>query len=108
MSEAREIEINETRSFRKSLNKLSSDKHALVEDEIEKIIEAPGLGERKKGDLSHMWVHKFKIDSQEVLLAYSWVEDKMVLTLMYLGPHQNFYSDAKNRRKADLKIIDLG
>lgn len=105
MSEASNIEVNETSTFRKSLNRLSEDKRSLVEEEIEKIIEDPDLGEQKKGDLSHMWVHKFKLDRQEVLLGYSWLKDKLVLTLMYLGPHENFYSDAKKRRKADLKII---
>ena len=105
MSEANEIEINETRNFRKALDKISDEKRYLVEDEIEIIINDPDIGKQKKGDLSHLWVHKFKIDLQEVLLGYSWVEDKLVLTLMYLGSHQNFYADAKKRRKADLKII---
>ncbi|EHH1048574.1 type II toxin-antitoxin system RelE/ParE family toxin [Vibrio parahaemolyticus] len=99
------INVFESRSFEKHMNKLSEAQCEVVEDEIDKIIENPELGTRKKGDLSHLWVHKFKMDNQEVLLGYSWVEGKLELYLLNIGPHENFYTALKKRRKADLKII---
>lgn len=105
MSDEREIEVYEARTFSKALARLTDAQRDLVDDEIDKIIDDPEIGERKKGDLSHIRVHTFKMDAQEVLLGYSWQEEKLVIYLLYLGPHKNFYRDAKKRRKADLRII---
>ncbi len=108
MSDAQEektIEVYETRRFEKQLSKLSEAECVVVEDEIDKIIENPELGTRKKGDLSHLWVHKFKLDKQEVLLGYSWVEGKLELYLLNIGSHENYYDSMKKSRKADLKLI---
>ncbi|WP_347363448.1 type II toxin-antitoxin system RelE/ParE family toxin [Vibrio vulnificus] len=105
VQEENPIEVYETRRFEKQLSKLSEAQCTVVEDEIDKIIENPELGTRKKGDLSHLWVHKFKMDKQEVLLGYSWVEDKLELYLLNVGPHENYYESMKKSRKADLKLI---
>lgn len=99
------IEVYGTRRFEKQMDKLSEAQCEVVEDEIDKIIENPEIGTRKKGDLSHLWVHKFKLDKQEVLLGYSWVEDKLELYLLNIGPHENYYDSMKKSRKADLKLI---
>lgn len=100
-----EIDVVQTRMFRKAFERLTRDQKDLVDKEIGKIIEDPEIRDRKKGDLSHLWVHKFKLNSQEVLLGYSWEEEKLTIYLLNLGPHENFYRAAKSRRKADLKII---
>lgn len=55
----------------------------------------PFLGEQKKGDLSFMRVHKFKMAKQLTLLGYSHEEGTVVLELLALGTHENFYRDAK-------------
>lgn len=102
---ASKIDVYESRSFEKQMGKLSEAQCEIVEDEIDKLIVNPELGTRKRGDLSHLWVHKFKMDNQEVLLGYSWVEDKLELYLLNIGPHENFYTEMKRRRKADLKVI---
>lgn len=105
MSEdGREIEIYQSNVFRKSLARLSEKQQDLVDDEIGLIAENPAIGERKKGDLSHLWVHKFKLDGRETLLGYSWVEQKLELYLLHFGSHENFYKSAKNRRDADLDL----
>ncbi|END5390998.1 type II toxin-antitoxin system RelE/ParE family toxin [Vibrio vulnificus] len=101
----KQIDVYEARRFEKQMDKLSEAQCEVVEDEIDKIIENPLLGTLKKGDLSHLRVHKFKMDNQEVLLGYSWVEDKWSLYLLSIGPHENFYSAMKKSRKADLKLI---
>lgn len=103
--ERREIDVFESRRFEKAKNKLSQAQLEIVEDEIDKIIADPEIGELKKGDLAHLRVHKFKLDNQLVLLGYSWVEQKLELYLLNIGPHENFYPKMKEHRKTDLKII---
>jgi mRNA-degrading endonuclease RelE of RelBE toxin-antitoxin system len=97
--------VYETRRFAKALGKLSEPIKVLVEDEIENIIADPLLGEKKKGDLSHLWIHKFKIDNQEWLLGYNWNEEQIVIHLLQLGSHENYYLEARRQRKGDLKKI---
>lgn len=99
------IDVYESTIFSKQLAKLSEEQLKIVEDEIDKIIDAPELGERKVGDLDYLWVHKFKIEGLLVLLGYSWVEGKLELYLLNIGPHENFYQQIKKRRKADIQLI---
>jgi hypothetical protein len=77
----------------------------VVEDEIEKIIEDPEIGEQKKGDLAFLRVHKFQLDKQLALLGYSWIEDRLEIYLLQLGSHENFYKKMKGQRKLDQKLI---
>lgn len=100
------IEVFESRVFKKVMDTLDEETLRLVDDEIDKIIENPEIGTQKKGDLNYLWVHKFKIDGQELMLGYNWNEGRLELHLLNLGPHENFYRDAKKRRKADLNIIN--
>jgi hypothetical protein len=51
------------------------------------------VGEEKKGDLSGVYVYKFKIHHQEYLLAYEWIPQERLL--LALGVHENFYRDLK-------------
>ena len=62
------------------------------------MIKTPLLGARKKGDLSDVLVHKFKLTKQETLLAYCYEEAEEAeetITLLALGSHENFYRDLK-------------
>lgn len=103
--EQSEVKVFETRRFEKALDKLPEAQLKVVEDEIENIIEDPEIGELKKGDLSHLRVHKFKMNKNQVLLGYSWFEDRLELYLLQIGPHENFYQKQKTQRKADLKLM---
>jgi len=105
MSAENEIEVFETPTFRKIFKKLSESQKVLVENEIDKIIDNPDIGEQKKNNLSYLWVHKFKINNQLTLLGYSWNKSKLELFLLNISSHENFYKDADKRRKADIKII---
>lgn len=100
-----EVSVYEANRFSKALSKLSNKYQKIVEDEIDQIIADPDLGEQKKGDLNHLWVHKFKIGKQEWLLGYNWAEEKLTINLLQIGSHENYYKEAKNKRKSDLKII---
>lgn len=55
----------------------------------------PNIGEQKKGDLAFLQVHKFKMNKQLTLLGYSFDDGALVLELMALGSHENFYRDLK-------------
>lgn len=103
--EQNEIEVFESNLFSKQLKKLSAYDLRIVEDEIERVIESPEIGEQKKGDLSYLRVHKFKVRGQLILLGYAWKDAELQLYLLSVGPHENFYDDLRERRKADLKLI---
>ncbi len=99
------IEVFETPTFKKSFKKLTTQEKDFVEEEIDKIIKDPDIGVQKKGDLSHLWVHKFIIFNQQILLGYSWKKAVLELYLLNMGVHENFYRDAKSRHKQDIKIL---
>ncbi|WP_255349452.1 type II toxin-antitoxin system RelE/ParE family toxin [Thioalkalivibrio sp. ALE20] len=105
MSAERRIEIRQTPTFRKAFKRLSEKQKDRVDDEIDRLVENPELGTRERGDLAHLWVHKFRLEGQEILLGYAWDEGQLVLTLMNLAPHENFYQAARKRRDADLKFL---
>jgi mRNA-degrading endonuclease RelE of RelBE toxin-antitoxin system len=100
-----EIEVYESPIFKKALDKLPDDDVAIIEDEVDVIIADPEIGRQKKGDLSYLRVHKFSLNGHQVLLGYNWQKEKLTLHLLNIGPHENFYDNAKKRRKADLKFI---
>ncbi|WP_250655035.1 type II toxin-antitoxin system RelE/ParE family toxin [Alkalimarinus coralli] len=103
--EKTEIEVYTTRTFDRVYDRLSDDNQEVVDNEIEEIIKNPKIGQQKKGDLQHLRVHKFSLEDSQILLGYHFNDKALEVYLMYLGPHENFYRDAKQRRKADLKII---
>ena len=90
------LTIKQSNSFKKTVKKLPKQHKAILDGEVRKLINHPDLGERKKGDLDFLRVHKFKLLNQEVLLGYMYEEDEIILTLLKLGTHENFYRDIKN------------
>jgi mRNA-degrading endonuclease RelE of RelBE toxin-antitoxin system len=88
--------IKQSNAFKKCVIKLSKQHKTMLDDEIRNLVNNPEIGERKKGDLDFLRVHKFKLSNQEVLLGYMYEEDKIVLTLLKLSAHENFYRDIKN------------
>ena len=56
-------------------------------------MEEPTIGEQKKGDLAYLRVYKFKMVNQPTLLGYSYEDGAVVLELIALGSHENFYRD---------------
>lgn len=90
------LTIKQSNSFKKTVKKLPKQHKAILDEEVRKLVNNPDLGERKKGDLDFLRVHKFKLLNQEVLLGYMYEEDEIILTLLKLGVHENFYRDIKN------------
>ena len=90
------MQIFQTNRFKKAYKKLHPNQLNDVNSAIEKIIGNPVLGEQKKGALSWLRVYKFKVLGQLTLLGYNIKKnEKIVLTLVNIGPHENFYRDLK-------------
>jgi mRNA interferase RelE/StbE len=82
-------------TFKKVYKKLHNSEKLVVNDAIREIVKNPKIGQEKKGDLSGVFVYKFKIHHQEMLLAYEWSTlDRLLLAL---GTHENFYRDLKRQ-----------
>jgi mRNA-degrading endonuclease YafQ of YafQ-DinJ toxin-antitoxin module len=96
------MQIVQTGQFKKSYKKLHPNQLPEVNAAINAIERNPNIGEQKQGDLSWLKVYKFKLLGQLTLIGYSMSEDKNVqndnatLTLVALGPHENFYRTIKN------------
>lgn len=82
-------------SFKRAYKKLHAGHKVIVNDAIKAILENPLIGEEKKGDLSGIFIYKFKLNNQEFLLAYEW--DALNRLLINLGVHENFYRDLKRK-----------
>lgn len=89
-------QLLQTPSFKKSVKKLHKNQKADLDKAIRELLNNPHIGEQKKGGLSFMRVHKFKMSKQLTLLGYSHEEGTIVLELLNLGTHENFYRDIKS------------
>lgn len=87
--------VLQTPSFKKAAKKLKKNQKADLDDAVRSLLENPIIGEQKKGDLSFMRVYKFKMVKQLTLLGYSYEDGTIVLELLALGSHEDFYRDAK-------------
>ena len=79
-----------------------SDLHGLLQQKeldaaVKALMAKPALGEQKKGDLAFLRVYKFNMNKQLTLLGYSFDDGTLILELMALGSHENFYRDIKRR-----------
>lgn len=91
------MKIIQSRSFEQRVKKLHQAQKMILDEQIRLILEDPDIGDEKKGDLSEVFVHKFKIKNIQFLLAYRFNEEK--LELMMIGPHQNYYRELKKYLK---------
>jgi mRNA-degrading endonuclease YafQ of YafQ-DinJ toxin-antitoxin module len=82
-------------SFEKVVKKLHANAKLDLDEAIKELTLNPLAGDMKKGDLNGIRVFKFKMVRQLTLLAYMYNENEKILTLLALGPHENFYRDLK-------------
>jgi len=87
--------VLQTPTFKKAVKKLKANQKKVLDNAVKALMEAPTLGEQKKGDLSFLRVYKFKMNKQLTLLGYSFDDGTLILELMALGSHENFYRDIK-------------
>ncbi len=87
-----------TPSFARVAKKLHAKDKGVLDEAVKAVAQAPLLGEEKRGDLAGVFVHKFKLNNQETLLAYELRPSKLApaeIVLLALGPHENFYTQLK-------------
>lgn len=89
------MKVQQSGIFKRRVKKLHADEKKALDKAVRVIINDPGIGERKTGDLAGVQVYKYKHRAQENLLAYRFVEGELLLTLVALGSHENFYRDLK-------------
>lgn len=88
-------EVRQTRRFARAYKKLHDNVAADVDAAIDKVASNPDIGEKKKGDLAQLWVHKFRSQGQLYLLGYTRDDGLRLVYLEAVGPHENFYRDIK-------------
>jgi len=87
--------VIQMRRFVRQYKKLNDKTAKEVDDAVVQIASKPSIGEKKKGDLSKLWVFKFKSNNQLYLLGYSINDGLRIVYLDSIGPHENFYRDIK-------------
>ena len=90
------IVVEQMPVFKKAYKKLHRQQKTKVNEAIHAIIENPKIGQEKKGDLTGIFIYKFKIHHQKMLLAYEWTPKKRIL--LALGVHENFYRNLKKSK----------
>lgn len=87
-----------TPSFARTAKKLHAKDKAILDAAVKAVAGDHTIGEEKRGDLNGVFVHKFKLNNLETLLAYRLQPDKVEpreLVLLAVGPHENFYVQLK-------------
>lgn len=87
--------VLQTRRFSRQYKKLHDNIAADVDAAVDEVRQKPEIGERKKGDLSALYVFKFHSVGQLYLLGYTLDEGVRLIYLEAVGPHENFYRDLK-------------
>jgi len=87
------VQVFQSSAFARSYKKLHNKQRQDVDAAVEVIVKDPLAGEPKRGDLSGVYVYKFKSQTQLMLLAYEF--EPKTRNLLLLGTHENFYRDLK-------------
>ena len=89
--------ILQSRSFERKVKKLTKREKNTLNEQIRRIMDNPFIGSEKKGDLRGVYVHKFKLQTVQYLMAYRFVGGD--LELVMIGPHENYYRELKSYLK---------
>ena len=91
--------VLQTPTFKKAVKKLHKNQKNDLDKAIKILMDEPQAdeqkAEQKKGDLAYLRGYKFKMVNQLTLLGYSDEDGAIVLELINLGSHENFYRDMK-------------
>ncbi len=87
--------VIQMRRFARQYKKLNDKNAKDVDEAVVKISKMPALGQKKRGDLSKLWVFKFKSNNQLFLLGYTLEDELRLIYLESIGSHENFYRDIK-------------
>jgi len=92
--------LQDVRNFHNVKKKLPPSLREEIDRQVDQLSEDPSIGTQKTGDLKRVWMHRFSFLGQQYLLAYHFDESTMLLTLLAIGGHENFYRDLKKYLKA--------
>ena len=79
------------------MKKQSRPFQLVIEDETERILKDPEIGEIKRGDLTGFRVRKFTFHKQQYLIAYK-MQGKDIFFYV-IDTHENFYRELKRYMK---------
>ena len=91
------IELRQTPTFKRAYKKLRDNERGGVNKAVRYIADNPETGELKTGDLAGVRVYKFRLYDRQILLAYSF-DGEVIILLLALGVHENFYRDLKKNK----------
>ena len=89
------MKVIEKTGFRKSAKKLHVKERIDLEKAVADIVGDIRVGKLKAGDLDGIRTHKFKMVGQLTLIAYTYADEVLTLTLLAFGSHENFYRNLK-------------
>ena len=89
------MQVLQSRQFAKAVKKLHANQKADLDKAVQLLMHDPLIGDLKSGDLGGVRVYKFKMVNELNLLAYSYEDEVLTLSLLALGAHENFYRDLK-------------
>ena len=95
------LTVLSTASFDRLVKKLHAKDKKVLDTAVVEVAKNLLIGEEKRGDLAGVFVYKFKLNNQEILLAYKLQPDKVNPTefvLLSIGPHENFYDQLKRAK----------
>lgn len=76
------MRVFQSKSFAKKVKKLTKNNKLELNKVIRLILENPDIGTEKKGDLIRIFVYKYKIKTQQYLLAYRFSDFELELVKM--------------------------
>jgi mRNA-degrading endonuclease RelE of RelBE toxin-antitoxin system len=76
----------QTRRFARQYKKLHDNIAADVDAAVDAVVNSPKIGDKKKGDLSALYVYKFRSQGQLYLLGYTIGEELKLVYLQAVGP----------------------
>ena len=91
------MQVVQTNSFARALRRLHPTQKQDLDEAVITIMANPSIGELKVGDLANIAVYKFRMSNQLTLLAYTYDNGTITLTLFAFGAHENFYRDLKRQ-----------
>lgn len=92
------LKVSASPTFARVAKRLHPKDKKTLDQAVVQVANNPTLGEEKRGDLSGVFVHKFKFGNLETLLAYELHPNKFTpdeVVLLGVGPHESFYDKLK-------------
>jgi hypothetical protein len=87
--------VKQTGGFKRRVKKMHSAEKKALDKVVKEIISAPSIGEMKIGDLNGVQVYKYKLNTQQYLLAYQYIDHELLRN----------YSAAENYRNITLRAV---